>query len=198
MTRGCSEAERAPMRGQTLEQRRGRGHCRGRGWVRLCVLKIPGPCSSYSAQKVAAKEISLSTIYSQWHHDSLELHPAVARLSVLQVRVLKVPELTPLPSLFPLESVNPAIEGAVGEVVVDGGLQWEYKLSFLLTLIFTFRNSQGIIKKKWLNDQFYGWIVSTLINVKVNNCIIYFYSITGIQTIMLKWWFQSSKQETTK
>ena len=60
VTRGRAEAEWAAVTGQTLQQRRGRGHCGGRGRVLVPVLEIPGPAStpsSPSAQKVAVKRL---------------------------------------------------------------------------------------------------------------------------------------------
>ena len=59
MARGRAEAERGAVTGEALQQRRGRGGCRGRGWVRVTrVLEVPAPAS---AQKVAVHESRLVT-----------------------------------------------------------------------------------------------------------------------------------------
>ena len=70
------------------------------------------------------KNINTSFIRSQDFPYSPKLQSSITGLIVLQIWVLVVSKLTPFPRLLPLESVNSSIERAVGEVVVNRGLQY--------------------------------------------------------------------------
>ena len=105
-----------PLAGQTLQQG---GSRRSKSSFPLAVFLVLGP----GAQEIAAKYSSMLREARAEPLQPLPVLEAVAGLGVLQLGVLVVPEAGPLCCLLPLESVNPAVEGTVGQVIVYSSLQ---------------------------------------------------------------------------
>ena len=124
--------------------------------------------------------------------------PSIARLIIFKdFRFLKISELTPFPCLLPFQSVDSPVQRTVGQVIVDSSLKW-IKFGLIVwqwwTILFSPFYTHIYIQKFTWNHQKSDWMVNFLpddsnVNNILSNCIIYFYSISGSQMIMPKWWF---------